>query len=212
MKCKVIIADDHALFTEGLTKIINDIEGFEVVACANNGENLLKLLNGNYKPDLLILDVCMPQLNGIEAGKKVRASLPNCKILVCTMYSTKTILQQVEEFKPQGLISKYVDAGKLEEVLNTILSGKTYFETEYQYKDSSSGNVLKNDAFHLLLKLTEREKQVISLSKQGLSPKAIAVKLELSINTINNHKANIYQKLGFSSATELIKFAYDHNL
>ncbi len=210
MDYKVMIADDHLLFTEGLTKLINSIEGFRVVGSATNGEDLLRLLKGNDNPDLLLLDVLMPQLNGIETGKIINKLYPYCKILICTVYNAANIVKHFQAFKPHGLINKSIDAKKLEEVLITIKNGKTYFEAMPKTEIPQSEN--QNYNLYLFQKLTVREKEIVSLIKKGLSPKNIALNLKLSVNTVNNHKSSIFQKLGFNSVTEVMKFAYDANI
>src|SRR5688572_28090049 len=118
MNYRIIVADDHLLVTQGLVKLIDSFQNFEIIATAQNGVELLALLNGKGRTtDIVILDICMPRLNGLKAIESIKKDFPHCKILVCTMYLSKDLLNQLHELGVDGIISKNIDASEFEKIL-----------------------------------------------------------------------------------------------
>ena len=209
MTYHVFIADDHVLFTEGLVKVINSFANFQVIDTASNGAELLtKLNNKATQTDIIILDICMPKLSGLEALEEIKNKYPHCKVLICTMYYTKSITAEVTKHTVQGVITKTFSTRQLEDVLNKIAIGETFFPEEFEQQSGYAKNILGSDDFYLLQQLTKREKEILTLIKHGHSSKKIASQLFLSETTINTHRSNICQKIKLKNPAEIIAFAH----
>ncbi|MBC7509148.1 MAG: response regulator transcription factor [Ferruginibacter sp.] len=209
---KVIIADDHSLFADGLEQILNGMAGFEVMAKVTNGKLLLQILN-RLEPDLILLDINMPFLNGIDSAMAIKVKMPNVKIVFLSMYFDLKILALIKDNGFNGFIIKDTTAPLLKNVLLDIMKGKTSFLLPEQYVQKSQNSIhIKNDGFANAFKLSAREIEIIHLIKDGLHTKQIADDLHLSNHTIETHRKNIYRKLNLQGLGELISFASKNNL
>lgn len=199
---KVIIADDHTLFAEGLEQLLLNMPHIQVVAKVFDGKSLLQKLN-NTNADLILLDVNMPNTDGLTAASSILQSYPKMKILFISMYYNEKIIQQAIELGAYGYMMKDITAPELKAAINSVINGdKTFAKPENLQQNSNYQN--NNDNFLVLYKITDREFEIIHLILQGLVTKQIAAKLELSIYTIETHKKNIHRKLKVQSTAELI--------
>jgi DNA-binding NarL/FixJ family response regulator len=204
-KYRVIIADDHTLFRQGLKLILDDIENIEVIADAANGKELVEIA-GVLQPDLIIMDINMPLLNGIEASRLLLHENPELKILVVSMYGDEQYYNSVIENGVKGFILKDAENAELRAAVNLILNGKTYFSQELLLK------IIRNRQTNSQISLTNREKEVLELICQGFSSTEIAGKLFLSDRTVENHRANLLNKTGCRNSLSLVLFAFKNNL
>jgi len=204
-KHKVIIADDHTLFRQGLKLILEDIENIEVIADVANGKELIDVATV-MKPDLIIMDINMPYINGIEASRILLQENPNLKILVVSMYGDEQYYNSVIENGVKGFILKDADNAELRTAVNMILNGKTYFSQELLLK------LIRNHQPNAQISLTSREKEILAMICEGLNSSEIAAKLFLSERTVENHRANLLDKTGCRNSLSLVIYALRNNL
>ena len=204
-KQSVIIADDHTLFRQGLKLILEDIENIEVVADVADGKELIEVAT-LMKPDLIIMDINMPHVNGIEASRILLQDNPDFRILVISMYGDEQYYSSVIENGVKGFILKDADNSELRLAVKTILNGKTYFSQELLLK------LIKNRQTNAQIVITKREKEILALICQGLNSSEIAEKLFLSERTVENHRANLLDKTGCRNSLSLVIYALRNNL
>ena len=202
---KVIIADDHTLFRQGLKLILEDMENIDVVADVANGKELIEVA-GALKPDLIIMDINMPVINGIEASRVLLQENPELKVLVISMYGDEQYYNSVIENGVKGFILKDADNSELRTAVKMILNGKTYFSQELLLK------LIRNRQTNEQIALTTREKEILTLICKGLSSSEIAAKLFLSERTIENHRASLLDKTGCRNSLSLVIYALRNNL
>jgi DNA-binding NarL/FixJ family response regulator len=204
-KYRVIIADDHSLFRQGLKLILMDLDDIEVIADVPNGKELVEIV-GILEPDLVIMDINMPLLNGIEASKILARDHPEIKILVVSMYGEEQYYNSVIENGVKGFILKDADNSELKTAVRDILNGKTYFSQELLLRLIRSKQTPAN------INLTSREQEILELICQGLGTAEISAKLFLSDRTIENHKANLFAKTGCKNSLSLVIYGIKNNL
>jgi DNA-binding NarL/FixJ family response regulator len=204
-KSRVIIADDHSLFRQGLKLILMELDDIEVIADVPNGKELVEIV-GILEPDLVIMDINMPFLNGIEASKILARDHPEIKILVVSMYGDEQYYNSVIENGVKGFILKDADNSELKTAVRDILNGKTYFSQELLLRLIRSRQAPAN------INLTSREQEILELICQGFGTAEISSKLFLSDRTIENHKANLFAKTGCKNSLSLVIFAIKNNL
>lgn len=207
---KLLIADDHKLVIDGYVSILKHMEDVEVIGTASNGKEVLTLLE-TIQPDLILMDVNMPTMDGIETTRQVKARRPKTKILILTMYNESTLVKKLVTIGVDGYILKNCTQQTLVDAINSVMSGKPYYDREitetilsrYQQKsETRSGPV----------QLSQREIQIIKLIALGNTTSDIAGALNLSPHTVKTHRRNINQKLDIHSPAGLVQFAYQNKL
>ncbi len=205
----IILADDHVLVRQGLRRILEGMPELEVVGEANDGLELLTLL-GHLVPDMVILDIFMPNLRGIEAIYEIKKIRPEVKILILTMHKDKEYLYLALSAGAKGYLLKEDADKELFSAIEKVRQGKTYISPHFseeivddlvQVGRGEAKTVFEVDP------LTPREREVLKLIAEGKSSKEIAQLLFISVPTANNHRANIMGKLGLNKATDLVKYA-----
>ncbi len=201
----IIIADDHQLFIDGLLRILEDEPALKVMDVCNNGRKLIQLIN-REQPDLVMLDIQMPGINGLEVCRMIREKMPDIRIVFLSMFDTAQIIEESRDAGANGFVSKTTDAGLLKSTLKEILDGKDVF------LQSPSGHTTTDipDSPSLLL-LSKREKEIIGLIRQGYISRAIAAELAISEYTVETHRKNIFRKLQISSVAELLALIFDQS-
>jgi len=207
-KITILIADDHAIVREGLRQILNSQEDMEVLGEAEDGRQAIeqaKLLN----PDVMLLDIAMPNLNGLETITLIRESLPELKIVVLSMYANENYVQQVLNSGALGYVLKASHASDILQAIRLAQQGDFFLSPKI--KKTVIGSYLKgaqkkseSTAYE---KLTAREKQVFILITEGKSIKEIADILFVSAKTIEKHRTRISSKLGIQNRMKLLKYA-----
>ncbi len=207
---KIILADDHQLFIEGVRSVLEEIPGVEIVATANDGAELMDRVS-SLSPDLVILDLNMPRLDGLKCLQTIKRDLPNTKVMVLTNYSQPELIQEVRQLKADGFVVKNSAAAELRVTVERILDGEQIFAEEQSpgILDESSYFF---DAFLKKFKLTRREVDIIRLVCKEYSSKQIAAELHLSEFTVNTHRKNIQRKLNVKNVAGLVSFAREHHL
>jgi DNA-binding NarL/FixJ family response regulator len=205
---KVILADDHTMFREGLKRILMERRDIEVIGEVGCGLELLKLLN-QMSPDLVVLDISMPNLRGIEAVHEIRTIQPHVKILILTMHDNKEYLHQAITAGADGYLLKDDANIDLFSAIEKIRDGKNYIsprlsdELTTDWAKIRQGDIAPSE----LEPLTLREREVLKLIAEGKSSKEIADLLFISPRTAERHRANIMEKLNLKKTADLVKYA-----
>lgn len=205
---KILIADDHAFVREGTRRILEQESDLEVVAEAGDGEETVKLAS-ELKPDVALIDVAMPKLDGIEATRQIKALCPAVAVLVLSAYDDDQFVFGLLEAGAAGYMLKSVRGQEIVDAIRAVHAGESVLHPSVARKvlnrfASVSGKPRERKSLELL---TEREMDVLKLVTKGLSNKDIADKLCLSVRTVQGHLANIFNKLRVSSRTEAVVHA-----
>lgn len=204
-KFDIVIVDDHILFRNGLKFILDEIENINIVAEASNGKEFLEILKF-VKPDLVLMDISMPEMNGVEASKKGIEMYPDLNILILTMFSDDKYYNTFIEIGVKGFILKESDNQELKAAIHNILMGGTYFSQELLLK------LLKSKSENTDIVLTTREHEVLSLICKGYSNVQISDELNISQRTVERHRSNLLLKTESSNSISLVIYAIKHNL
>ena len=209
---RIVLADDHVIFREGMKRLIQEEPGLEVVGEANDGSELLERLN-DLDPDLVILDISMPDTGGIEAAREIKKHHPHLKVLILTMHKKKEYLYHAISAGAQGYLVKEDSDIELFSAIETIRKGDVYVThllTGELAEDLSS--IFKVDGKRSMDSLTKREKEVLKLIAEGKLNKEIADLLFISVRTVENHRANILRKLKLKKTADLVRYAIGHGI
>ena len=204
-KIRVIIADDHPAFREGLERLLQEEEDIEVVGQAGDGEAAI-MVSTELQPDVAILDIAMPKLNGLEAAKQIKAASPNTSILILSTYDNEQYVLSAIDVGVEGYLLKSVGVRELAGAIRALHGGETVLDTGVARKIfqqlSSAGD--KERTSKASNELNPREVEVLKLISGGMANKEIAQKLVISVRTVETHLANIYLKLKVNSRTEAV--------
>lgn len=204
----IMIVDDHPLVCKGLEELIKSTSGLEVFAVVGNAMETMELLQKNL-PDLLLLDLSLPEISGLDLLKNVRSCFPELRILVLSMHEENVYAERVLRAGAQGYIMKQEPGEKVIEAIRCVLSGNVYASpsilTRLLKKLTANGDFKQEPVSPEML--ADREFQVYSLIGEGLSSKEIAERLHLSPKTIQTHRENIKMKLGLKNSVELTRSA-----
>jgi DNA-binding NarL/FixJ family response regulator len=212
MSIRVLLADDHKLFRDGLRNLIEKEAGMEVVAEAENGRKAVKLAE-KLSPNVIIMDVSMPDLNGIEATRKIIAGTSNVKVIALSMHTDRRFVLGMLEAGASAYLLKDCAFAELVSAIRQVAAGNTYLSPKIAdvvvkgYLNKVSDSSLTTRTI-----LTSREREILQLLAEGLSAKEIAAHLNLSIKTIETHRRNIMEKLEIHTIAELTKYAIREGL
>ena len=211
-KIKVIIADDHKMMIDGLLSILSDENNIEIVNVANNGEEVLKILESK-NVDLVLTDINMPIMNGIELTKTLKQKYPTIKVLALSMFGDIDHIQDMLNAGISGYILKNTGNKELIEAINTIANGGTYYDNEVaaEMMRSLTQNNVKKVAIEKV-NLTDREIEIIKLIAKEMNNATIGDALFISERTVESHRKNIYRKTNTTNIVGLLKFAFANGL
>jgi len=203
---RILIADDHELFRRGLAAELTQVPGWVVAGEACNGRDAVELA-AELKPDLVVLDLTMPELNGLEAARKIISVNPAARVLILTAHESEQLVREVLSAGAQGYVLKS-DAGRiLIAALQALLDGRSFFTSNVArmvldgYLRSESRDASTPET------LSARERELVQLVAEGNSNKDIARVLKISVKTTETHRSNIMRKMGFGSLPELVRYA-----
>lgn len=206
MKYRILIADDHQMFIDGLLSILKETENIEVVSTFKNGSQVLKYLsiNGATATDLLITDLSMPEVDGIELNQQIKKSYPTLKTLVVSMHIDGKKIESLIQSNVDGYVPKNAEKEELLSAIRCILGGDKYFSTEVRkaYTDAMFDNRTYQEVH-----LTDREKEVLKLIANEFTTQEIADQLFLSKHTIESYRKNLIAKLQVKNLAGLTKHA-----
>ncbi len=206
---RIIIADDHPIVRDGLRSALETIEDLQVTGVAANGHEALELINNN-PPDVLLTDISMPEMNGIELTREVSKKFPQVKIIILSMHENDAYINNALQAGAHGYLLKDSEKGELARAIQKVVAGEKYFS-------KSVSQILVNGLYNKSTEkagddhdkggLSKREVEILQMIAQGLSNKEIAGSLFLSIRTVDAHRYNIMQKLNVKNTAEMIKTA-----
>ena len=203
---KVIIADDHRLVRAGIRSLLEELADVEVIAEAGNGSELLELIEANH-PDLVLTDIAMPDMNGLEATAVIAAKYPNIKVIILSMYASEEYVWQAFEAGAGGYLLKDAAPLELELSIRTVMNGSKYMspvvsqQVVNDYVRNSTGGVSWKEM------LTPRQREVWQLIAEGKNTKDIAALLEISPKTVETHRSQLMERLGVYDVVGLVKLA-----
>jgi DNA-binding NarL/FixJ family response regulator len=211
MKFRIMVVDDHAIVLHGLTQLINNSPDLEVTIQAQSAEAAIELLKANPLPDLVVTDISLPGLSGIDLTKTLTAQFPKLPVLVLSMHEEMVHGERAFRVGAKGYLTKQEAADKVVVAIRRILSGEDYLSERMQTMLLHQiRNKPKSGAISVLSRLTDREYEIFRLIGMGMSSSEIADKLSRSVKTIEAHRANLKQKLGLRNAIELNRFAVNY--
>ena len=211
MKPQIIIVDDHLIFRQGLKSLITTENIATVIGEASNGKEFLELLS-QLKPDLVLMDIDMPHMNGMVATQKALEMMPDLKIIAFTMFGDEEYYYKMIDLGVKGFILKSSGINELEKAIRDVMEGESYFSNEVLRKIISNlgrknaGKSTDNTS------LTTREREVLQLICLGLNNEEIAIKLFISPMTIKSHRSNLLEKTGCKNTPSLILFAIKNKM
>ena len=205
-RARILIADDHQLVVEGLRKLLED--EFEVVGTVDNGHALLAAA-GRLKPDVILVDVSMPLLNGIDACARLRGLVPSSRVVVLTMHADRSYAAEAFKAGAAGYVLKRSATSELVRAIHTVLRGQRYVARALP-ASILAGARLAGEARpgHL----TARQREVLQLVAEGRGAKQIAALLRISVKTVEFHKARLMDQLDLRSTAELTRYAVQHGI
>lgn len=214
-KIKILVADDHGVLRAGLNMLLNSQPDMEVIGEVANGREVLESVE-KFKPDVVLMDIKMPEMNGLEATTLISRKFPSCKVLVLTMYEDESYLIDLLQKGASGYIPKKCIDAELVSAIRSVYEGKVYVHPsmtsflvrEYLMKSNSYEKAPKEKR----LELSEREMEILKLVAYGHTQKEIAETLYLSPKTIETYKTRIMEKLALKTRAELVRYAVDRGL
>jgi len=210
-KIKVLVVDDHAMFRQGICALVGSYEDLEVVGEAENGREAIEKVR-EFSPEVVLMDIAMPIMGGLEATRRIQKEAPNTKVLVLTQYDDSEYVLSLVRAGARGYISKTATASELISAIRAVNAGefflypsaaKTLIE---EYLRRAGG---EKDGYD---RLTSREREILQLVAEGQTNREIADRLVIGVKTVLRHRTNIMEKLGFHNRTELIKYAISKGL
>ncbi len=204
----LIIADDHNLFIEGLKQLFKDEDDICVLDIANNGKELLSVLP-DQKVDIILLDINMPELNGLDTVKYLKQSYPIIKTIMLSTYNDDHLIEKAKNLGVNGYLLKTTNKEELLQTIRLVYTGQSCFP----YRQPTQKNDFDaNDSFLKQFNLTKREMEILQLIKNNFTNQQIAGQLFLSVYTVETHRKNIMQKIGLKNPSALMKFIIEHKL
>jgi len=202
-RIRILLADDHAVLRQGFKMILAEQPDMEIVGEAGNGREAVELAE-QLRPDIVVMDVAMPELNGIEATRRMASSVPHARVVALSMHKDSVYVREILRAGARGYLLKDSVAGDLVSAIRSVASGEGYLSP------AISNAVLDDYRKHVtnpIDMLTSREREVLQMLAEGKTNKEIAVVLNLSVYTVDAHRGRIMEKLNVHSINELVRFA-----
>jgi two-component system response regulator NreC len=214
-KIRILLADDHTLIRSGIATLLQSIKDFSVVGEAEDGEDAVHK-TGELRPDVIVIDLSMPKLSGIEATKIIKKRYPETNVLVLTMHENEEYVYQILKSGASGYVLKSAGRDELAAAIRAAAKGEKFFSPKIsqlmaegyikragkETSDSPKGNV----------PLTRREREILALVASGLTNQQIAEQLYISPRTVDTHRTNIMQKLDIHDLANLVHYAIEHSI
>ena len=211
MTISILVADDHAVVRAGLRTLIQSDPSLHIAGEAAGGLEAISLVK-KLRPDILVLDLSMPDMDGILVTKELHEKYPAVRILIRTVHEDKALLREVMRSGASGYILKHAAEKELIEAIKRIISGGMYVDPKMLPSLFSEEQNLTKSPDNLVEPLTPREIGVLKLIVEGYTNRQIGIELGISIRTVEGHRANLYGKLGLRSRVELVRYAKQHGM
>ena len=213
MTIKVLLADDHSILRHALAEALGNEEDIEIVGQAKDGLSAIKLVR-ELMPDIVVMDISMPDINGMDATREITRDFPEVKVIGLSMHSAKKFVKEMFKAGAAGYVLKDCDFDELALAIRTVMAGKTYMTPEI------TGNIVDNylrtpdepDEPLSFANLTKREREVLQLLAEGNTTKQIGLKLHISPKTVEAHRLRVMDKLEIDNVAQLTKFAIQEGL
>jgi len=206
MVARIVLADDHQIMREGLRSLVNKESDMEVLAEAEDGRSAVKLAR-KLQPDVIVMDIAMPNLNGVEATRQVLKDVPKVKVVALSMHADKHYVARMLEAGASGYLLKDCAFEELVTAIRTVVADRIYLSPGIADVVVEYMRQLPKVQAPTAVELTSREREVLQLMAEGKSTKEIAYELKVSVKTIETHRRNIMEKLEVYSVAELTKYA-----
>jgi DNA-binding NarL/FixJ family response regulator len=209
---RVVLADDHALVRAGFRSLLEALAGVQVVGEAADGREALRLI-GELRPDLALIDIAMPGLNGLEVVGRVAKEHPRTRVIVVSMHAQDEYVRRALVAGAAGYMLKHADGRELEMAIRAVAAGGTWLSPSVSKKVVAAYS--KNErggAEDPVEALTGRQREILQLIAEGHSRKEIAQRLQLSVKTVESHRAQLVERLGKRSTAELVRWAIQHGI
>lgn len=206
-KTKVLVADDHKLVREGIVKLLGFYEELEVIGEAKDGLETVEKIRNEF-PDLVLLDLNMPRMNGIDTIKKIKEIAPNIKVLILTIHDDEEYIYEVTKAGAEGYIQKDIEPDELRNSIKKVMNGNKVFPAKIEEKVDEQIETEKSN----LEELSNRENEVLELLAQGMSNRDIAEELYISEKTVKNHVSSILRKFSVNDRTQAVIVALKNGL
>jgi DNA-binding NarL/FixJ family response regulator len=211
-KITVLLADDHTIVRNGIRSILEEFEEIDIVGEAGDGAETVEMVK-SLAPDIAMIDIAMPVMSGIQATEQISRHHKKTRSLILSMHNSEDYILRSVEAGAHGYLLKDTTKDEMLRAIRTVASGEKYFA-------SSVSNIIiqaylhnvKNAASRQKPKLSKKEKEVLKLIIEGFNSREIAEKLDLSVRTVDNHRANMMKRLGVKNAVELVRVALDEKL
>ncbi len=203
---QIVLADDHKMFRQGVKMIIDETDELEVIGEADDGLELLELLK-EVSPQMVIMDISMPKMRGVEATREIKIIDPGMKILILTMHRNKELLYHCFSAGAEGYLLKEDTDTELFSAIDAIRKGRSYVSPLLSLDLADDLTRIYSGRQHPLERLTLREREVLTLISEGKSRKEIADSLYISVHTVGHHRTNIMRKLQMKKTADLVKYA-----
>lgn len=206
-KTKIVICEDHPIYAEGMKDFLK--KHFEVCEVFDNGKSTINYLS-KHQADILLLDLNMEEMNGIEVVEKLKSVNNTTKIVIVSMYNDKMLIEKCKKLGVNAYCNKQVVNSELLNILGNLKHNEFIVDSSLKEKIRNTNSNKKREDFEKKYLLTKREKELITLFSEGLTNKEIADRLSVSSFTIDTHKKNIFRKLKIKNTVELVKFYYEN--
>lgn len=206
---RILVADDHDLIRRGLKQLLTAQPGWEVCAEAKNGREAVALA-GEHKPEVVVMDISMPELNGLEAARRIRKELPKTEIVILTLHFSDQLVHEIVEAGARAYIMKSDADRDLVAAVEAASHRRSFFTpkaAEMVLNGFRKRDIEPNANPGVRSRLTAREREIVQLLAEGKSSKEVAVALGISVKTAETHRANIMRKLDIHSVSELVRYA-----
>lgn len=203
---KVVLADDHTIVRAGLRSLLENMTGIKVIAEANTGHEAIKLTS-QLRPNIVLMDIAMRGLNGLEAAERIIRSYPHCKVIILSMHSTEEYVMKALHIGVSGYLIKDAAATELELALRVVSEGKRYLSPKISTRLIEESKGYKSHGIEGPELLTPRQREVLQLIAEGNSTKEIAIILDMSLKTAETHRTNLMERLNIHDVAGLVRYA-----
>ena len=213
-KKRILLVDDHQLIIDGLRGFIESDENYQVVGEANTGAEAIRLASV-LSPDLILMDIEMPEMSGIQASQEIKKSFPAVKIIIVSMHNEKQLIKKLIDQGADGYLLKNSSQQEVMDAVEKVLNNKIYLSQEVTMSlldKKTEGFSTSSSDVHSITLLTEREIEILRLVSQGKTNKEVGDELSISHRTVDTHRTNLMKKLDVTNVAGLIRFAFKNGL